>query len=174
MRILLLASLLSIASGCANLPDVHTLTCDQIRQMTAVSHDDFRKSTTVSASRLKFGQVQESDFGLSASKIDAQPNIIYSLILTTSRSPDQGWAFWKQAFDEHGHELTNPSTSSEVGQHASVYESIAFALTREWLVSNSRTGIKVRVDGSRDQIILELPPNYIQGFLLKADDVLGR
>ncbi len=72
------------------------------------------------------------------------------------------------AYDEYGHELIIAGHSSKLDfdtMPCAHKEATSVALDREYLQKYADSGIRIKVIGGHDDVIINLPSGYIQGFL---------
>jgi hypothetical protein len=160
---------LCLLCGCAITP----VSSREYETQCVVSHDNFRKGTTVTAKKLPFGDWLQNHCRLEASKMDNNPQVLNTISIYTYRASSEGWAFWNQAFDENGTELKKVTYDSEVSSSAGLAEVASFEVPESWLKSACAQRIKLRIDGKRAEQILSFPTNYVQAFVARCSSVFS-
>jgi hypothetical protein len=171
MKYLLCLLIAVTISGCISAPPVQTLTPDQIASKTTIIHDDFKKNTLLNGMPLGFDNLGLDNFYLSAFKKDSTTNISFDLTFRAVRSSDEGWAFWGSAVDQDGKEFETTIVSRDLLDGGLTSEMLDVTLTRPYLESKRLGGVNIRIDGQRTSQAVNLPPNYIDGFLREVDAV---
>ena len=101
--------------------------------------------------------------------------IVYILQIAT-RSDD--WKFIHSAYDNEGNSLPLKVVDSTVSSSNLRYsrnnitttEYASIQLTKEYLKKHASGGMLIKLVGKRDNVILEVVPSIVQGFLLKLDE----
>ena len=163
--------------GCAGLPPIENQSANEIASRSTVTRDDFKKVSCVDGEKYGVDVFNKSAFTgsdyydawLHAERQDGKETS-FALIVKTTRGYSLGWAFWEDAYDKDGAKLNVEKIASEVGDGGFTYELIGVRVERSYLESHKSSGIVIRIDGKRAQRIINIAPNYIDGFLKKTGD----
>jgi hypothetical protein len=85
-----------------------------------------------------------------------------------------GWNFFNSASDITGTPLNVHQLAREVESGANVREEIAIDLPRNFLESRKAQGLNIKIQGNRGDMIIEIPPAYITGYLEKYDSEMEK
>jgi len=168
----LLASLVCVVAllaGCASLPTLSQQTPEQIASRSAVRRDEFTKMTFVDGQHVLFGDWGQNRYYLGAARQGETGEPVYSLAMFSRRTFREGWAFWNSASDSDGAKLPTEKAGSDVTEGGGTSEAVQVVLSRAYLDQHIETGVKLKIYGRGVEQILEVPGNYIKGFLMKVD-----
>jgi len=158
------------AFGCAGLPPIEKQSAAEIAARTTFYRDNFKKVSSVDGEKFGvflYNGVDDFEAWLHAEKQDGKETV-FALLVKTTRGNSYGWAFWGEAFDKDGANLNVEKIASEVGDGGVTYELIGVHMVHSYLESHRASGIFLRIDGKRAQKVINVPANYIDGFLNKA------
>jgi len=163
-----------LLGGCASGPYIEDMSTAQVAAGVTVKRDEYRKVTTVTSPVVfRHEPARSTKYWLEAARHDGSPEASFQILLNTWRGHSLGWAFWSQAFDASGEQLPVLKHGSEVGNGGMTYELVGVVCKRSFLDARTATGLNIRIDGTRASQVIELPANYVVGFLARADEVFG-
>ena len=96
--------------------------------------------------------------------LQGRSNEIDLVVKATFLNNVGGWRFLEQAFDSQGTQLTTKVVSRDADEYG-VAETVAIEMPIEYLVAHSRSGLDIKIIGSRGDLLIKLPGSYVQGFL---------
>ena len=134
-----------------------------VKLVTTEKRDNFQKSTSLQGPDLS--NVRYKSLFLRATKFDAGSSI-YQVYVRDQYAGQ--WRFYNSAYDIDGNKLEFTSIKREVGScrgGCDYYEDMGVSVTREYLEQRKDRGLKIKISGSAGEVVVELPPGYIQGFL---------
>ncbi len=171
-------------NGCPDVCDMHTLPillctvalsvtgfgkdldADQVAKDCAVERDDFNKTVRVFCPKIQGDNVSEY---LEFSRLtDAEGQLHWFVMLRTRRDTDDGWAMWATVSDEHRVEFKLRQQDNDM-KSGWLIEECSATLSREYLDSVKKTGIKWRVYGKNVTKDWAIPAALVQGFLKRCD-----
>ena len=168
--ILCLSATTALFCGCVALPTVNSLSPEQISARGVVVRDDFKKNSLLNGMQINLGNFGLDNFALMAFKNDFNTNILYSITFKTIRGYNQGWAFWHAAVDQNAKEFKTTVVYRNVEDGGMTRECVDVSLSRDYLESKRTTGVNIRMEGTSGATkVLNLPSNYIDGFLSGVD-----
>lgn len=162
----------ALVCSCVVVQPIESLNSRQISEKTTVAHDDSKKVTQVQGLKLVFGEFQENHYRLSAHRVERDPVIHYALFMQTLRKSALGGMGWKAATDEHRQQFGLLKETKQRNEDT-LFESVTFEMTRDWLERAVTHEVKVRIGGAITNQILVLPTNYVSGFLRRVDETFA-
>lgn len=156
--ILLVATTSCIATKSTN-------TADDVFLNTSVAVDGYRKTTWIK------GPLFRSSYNITNTiflrcLVQEENVSFYQLYISDKK---QDWRFYNSAYDLKGKKLNFVQIDHEVTSGAMTKEDFAISLTKDYLTENTQTGLNIKIYGKRGDVVLSLPPHYIQGFLRKVE-----
>lgn len=171
-----LAVLLTIClNSCATGVSVEQQTPEWIAQNTTFDADPYTRSKKIQTPRFYTGKHMLGRYFLRALIGDAGTVEAYQLYVYDRRSYRDGWAFFQRANDINGTPLPLLKLASEVekGSGGWTQEHVAIQLDRAYLEKSVEAGMNIRIDGTRDSLVVKVTPVQVAGFLMKVDQVIG-
>lgn len=80
-----------------------------------------------------------------------------------------GWVFLAVAHDSDGTALPLDVINREVESGSRISEEISIRLSRPYLASHVESGLNIRVDGKKGQILIKLPARYLAAFVQQLE-----
>lgn len=147
--------------GCAVEPAYTTSL--QVAQACLVRSDPYTKVTTLNGPRVAYGKYGLGAYLLSANRTGADKQSF--LLVREWRTSSDGWMFLENAHDSTGHSLVTHVLSRDVGDGGTIDESLSVELPKGYLAAHAQSGLNIRLDGQKDNLLVIVPAYYVQGFL---------
>jgi hypothetical protein len=137
---------------------IESMTADYVEQRTEVISDPYKKVSIVSGPIVGGLLVTSYQLSCGVRKESA-------CWITIGHDADS-WAFLEQAHDREGLALKLADRPErKVLPNGRTSETLQFDLPSGYLDQHAKTGIDIRVDGSRGGIFVKFSPAYLEGFL---------
>jgi len=149
-------------SSCATAPRTASATASA----TITRHDPYAASDIIIAPQVSVVPFPNSGWAYLVAKLDPTQKITL-LGLSVDLHSQTGWYFLSSAADIEGHQLQYVSTkrATEMLVTVGTVESGAVPLTLDYLNTHASRGLNIRILGQNGNVIVKLPPPYVQGFL---------
>lgn len=147
---------------------------EAIAAKSSLRRSDQMKFTSVNGPLIRFsedGRKNASACNLVAIKPDGR-DVLYFLKLQTIRKPGDGSDLWQSAKDVQGNSFQLAQTFSEKNDNESRTH-LGAELSREHFTSALNTGMKWKFIANNGDNNVEIPPQYIAGFLQRVDKEFG-
>lgn len=160
MRKLITALLLVALFGCVAPPTAVTTS-----QRVKVTHDPFQKFTAWEGPDFRF---DGSSVSLRAREVDGRPDLrVFQIYVVANYSGD--WRFYEQVFDAEGTRLSASNLSRKVnscsGGTCRFTEHVGVIVSREYLEKIKTTGVTFKIVGKAGSQVVNLPAEYVIGFM---------
>ncbi|WKE65056.1 hypothetical protein PVT67_15540 [Gallaecimonas kandeliae] len=169
-KALVLAATLLLMQGCAN-NDFSTAAPDDIAHSISVIKNDFSNSDIYAAPQLTHSWDFAASYAarLAAVKFKETGKVTDTVAITWTYM-GKNWMFFRSATLKGPIQLPvaigarNVDYCSSAG-NCTYRETISAELPRSALVNASGTGLVIRVNSAAGYVDVQLPPNYVQGYL---------
>jgi hypothetical protein len=161
MRILLFLAFL--LSACAT-----TIPADSkgVASQVSVQYDPYTKSSTVVGALVQMPTFPDIlSYRLRGVVVDGGKDGSTQLYVTYwSQS---GWRFFNAANDIDGRQLQVTRIAQDIESGGAVQETVGVETSVEYLRNHRATGLDIKVSGQKGAVVVKVPPQYIDGFLMK-------
>jgi len=143
-----------LASCSNNIP----MTADSIQSNVIVKDDPYLKMRIIEAPRI--GNILDTNYRLTRGIRDG---LVVDQIFVDYAA--ENWAFLNSAHDIDGRALNVSSAGRDVEPDATISEMISVELPPGYLEKHADMGLNIRIDGQKGEMLVVIPPPYVQGFL---------
>ena len=135
-------------------------TAENVRKATKVRHDEFKKNTSIIAPTFN---VDGRTFYLLHGAFDRDHKYFFEIVVMHGE-PSQ-WANFYEAYDKNG---TKIPLSPRPGSRS--METVNVRILHQMLTESKTMGLSLKLYGKNENLVLNIPTHYINGFLAKVQE----
>jgi hypothetical protein len=169
--VLLIMVISLVATGCGYW---NITTPDDVLLKSKVWVDSYKKVTWVKSPIFK-GTVENRYYAYLRTVIKDNDVKFYQFYVTDYNYRSKyvkGWKYYRSAHDSDGNRLDLNVLERKKVDEERASEDFTITLSREYLSKAKSNGLDIRAYGDKGNRVFILPAFYIEGFLMKVDNVL--